>query len=184
MPDVWARAYGASVEMHEDSTKEAISRQLSKIEEAVMWSAQGQLEAAKLWRTVNLCVGVPAAILAAIAGVTALVSTTGRIVAGIVAIVAAGLGAVVPSLNAPKRAEVAEAAGDKYLAIQQDAAIARDVDLPGRHVNDSRQILSQLAERQQDVNADATAIPRLAYRRARRNIEREGGQAYRVDSGA
>jgi len=60
---------------------------------------------------VNLWVGVPAALLAAVAGVTALASTTGRIVAGIVAVAAAGFGAVAATLNAPKRAEVAEAAG-------------------------------------------------------------------------
>jgi hypothetical protein len=167
----------------DNTTSEAISRQLLKIEEAAKWSAQGQLEAAKLWRTVNMWVGVPAALLAAIAGVTALASTTDRVVAGIVAIAAAGFGAVAATLNGPKRAEVAEAAGNKYLAIQQDASIARDVDLPRQHIDQAREALHDLAARRQDVNASATAIPRLAYRRARHNIEREGGQTYQADTG-
>ena len=179
---VWGRTYRKGVENPDDSTKDAIGRQLSNIEEAVKWSAQGQLEAAKLWRTVNLWVGVPAALLAGIAGVTALASTAGRIVAGIIAVAAAGLGAVAATLNAPKRAEVAEAAGNKYLAIQQDAAIAREVDLPRQHVDDARQVLHDLAARRQEVNAAATAIPRLAYRRARHNIEDEGGQTYQADT--
>jgi hypothetical protein len=115
----------------------------------VRWSAQGQLELAKLWRSVNLFVGVPAAFLAAVAGVTALASTTNRIVAGIVALVAAGLGAVAATLDASKR---------------------------------GRQTLHELAATRQEVNARAAAIPRIAYRRARRNIEREGGQTYQADS--
>ena len=180
---VWRRSYRARVADEEQDIRDAIARQLSNIVEGVTWSAQGQMEAAKLWRTVNLWVGVPAALLAAVAGVTALASTTGRIAAGIIAVAAAGLGAVAATLNAPKRAELAESAGNKYLAIQQDATIARDVDLPRQGVDEARQALHELAARRQEVNAGATAIPRLAYRRARRNIEREGGQTYQADAG-
>jgi CheY-like chemotaxis protein len=183
VPVVWDRTYLALVHDDDQDTREAISRQLSKIEEAVTWSAQGQLEAAKLWRTANLYVGAPAALLAAAAGVTVLASTTGRMAAGIVAIAAAGLGAVATILNAPKRAEIAESAGNKYLAIQQDASIAREVDLPRQGVEEARLALHKLAARRQEVNAGVTAIPRLAYRRARRYIEGEGGQTYQADAG-
>jgi hypothetical protein len=167
--------------MSPDDTEDAIARQLSKIEEAVTWSAQGQLEAAKLWRLVNLCVGVPAAFLAAVAGVTALASTTSRIAAGIISLIAAGLAAVAATLDAAKRAQAAQSAGNKYLALQQDTAIARDVDLPVQELGQARKTLHDLADRRQVVNADAPVIPRIGYRRARRNIEVEGGQDYKAD---
>lgn len=176
---VWAWSYGPR--MPSDEPKEAISRQLSRIEEGVTWSAQGQLEAAKIWRLVNLCVGVPAAFLAAVAGVTALATTTGRTAAGIIALVAAGLAAVAATLDAPNRAESAESAGNRYLALQQDAAIAREVDLATQDIAEAQKTLHELADRRQAVNEQAAAIPRIAYRRARRNIEHEGGQDYEAD---
>jgi hypothetical protein len=154
---------------------------LANINEAAKWSAQGQLEAAKIWRAVNLWVGVPAAVLAAVAGVTALASSTGRIAAGIIALAAAAASAVAALLNASQRAETAESTGNKYLGIQQDAAISREVDLPLQNVEQARQMLHELADRRQEVNAGSHAIPRLAYRRARRNIEQEGGQDYQAE---
>jgi hypothetical protein len=169
--------------VHSDEVKTAIARQLANIEEGVTYSAQGQLEQAKLWRAVNLLVGVPAASLAAIAGATALASAAGRIAAGIIALVAAGLGAVATTLDASKRAESAETAGNKYLALQQDAQIAREVDLPLQDAEAARRALHVLVQRRREINSQAAAIPRIAYRRGKRNIEKEGGQTYRADSG-
>jgi hypothetical protein len=57
----------------------AIARELADIEEEqATYSAQGQLEQAKLWRAVNLF-GAPAAGPAAIAGATTLVYTARRV---------------------------------------------------------------------------------------------------------
>src|SRR5688500_16797436 len=109
----------------------AIRDELQRVEESTMWSAQGQFEQAKQWRFVNLAVGVPASALAAVAGSTALASTTGRVWAGIIALTSSAFGAMLTTLNASRRANQAGAAANAYLEIQTAARQARLVDLPG-----------------------------------------------------
>ncbi len=104
------------------NAKAAIGAALADVEEGTKWSAQGQFEQAKLWRAAHLTLGVPAAALAAIAGATALASTTGRVAAGIIALVSAGLSAVASSLDAAGRAESAQTSGNRYLAVRPQRA--------------------------------------------------------------
>lgn len=60
-------------EIHPESVRrEAIEAELLRLEEGAMHSAQAQSEQAKQWRGVNLGVGLPARVLAAIEGATAL----------------------------------------------------------------------------------------------------------------
>lgn len=96
----------------DDQQRNAISTELARIEEGAEYSSNSQFEQAKLWRGTNLVLGVPAAVLAAVAGATALASTAGRVAAGILALCAAGLGAVMTTLNAARRAEQAHVAGN------------------------------------------------------------------------
>ena len=58
-----------------------------------------------VWSRVALVLGLPAAILAAVAGVTALASTAGRILAGIIAIASACLGSAAAFLDSQGRQE-------------------------------------------------------------------------------
>lgn len=159
---------------------EPIRKELCRIEESATFSAQAQFEQAKYWRAVNLILGVPAAVLAAIAGATALASTTGRMAAGVIALVAAGLSAIATTLNAAQRTEQGQAAGNLYLALQSDARIARETDLPRQSFDEARAALVGLRVRQ-DENNQSSALPaRYAYWRAKKNIER-GGQRYKID---
>jgi hypothetical protein len=99
--------------VNDSQARDAINTELSNVEESAKWSAQGQFEQAKLWRATHLVLGVPSATPAAIAGATAIASTTGRVAAGIVALVSAGLGAVAASLDAAGRAESAQTSGNR-----------------------------------------------------------------------
>jgi len=47
-----------------------VAEETLRIHESVLWSAQVQFEQMKLWRSLNIFIGVPAAVLAAIAGGT------------------------------------------------------------------------------------------------------------------
>jgi hypothetical protein len=163
-----------------DETRE-IGRELSRIEESARFSAQAQFEQAKYWRAIHLTLGVPASVLAAVAGVTALASTTGRVAAGIIALAAAGLSAITTTLNAAQRTEQAQAAGNLYLALQSDARIARETDLPRQPFDAARGALQELRVRQDEINQSSALPARYAYRRAQKNIER-GGQSYEVDN--
>jgi hypothetical protein len=95
-----------------DQRRKAIADELARIEEGAEYSSNSQFEQAKLWRGTNLVLGVPAAVLAAVAGATALATTAGRVAAGILALCAAGLGAVMTTLNAARRAEQAHVSGN------------------------------------------------------------------------
>jgi hypothetical protein len=158
-----------------------IRKELSRIEESARFSAQAQFEQAKYWRAVNLTLGVPAAVLAAVAGGTALASTTGRVAAGIIALVAAGLSAITTTLNAAQRTEQAQAAGNLYLALQSDARIARETDLPRQSFDEARRALAELRVRQDEINQSSALPARYAYWRAKKNIQ-GGGQRYGIDT--
>lgn len=157
-----------------------LAAELSRLEESAKHSAQVQFEQAKLWRGVNLALGVPAAACAAIAGASGLANEANRTWAAILALVSAGLGAMVTSLNASSRSERAQAAGNAYLAIQTEARQSRLLDLPTVAAVEARQQVAALTKRVTEINAEAEAPARLAYLLGRRNIS-SGGQTYEVD---
>jgi hypothetical protein len=161
----------------------AIADELLRIEEGAEHSSQSQFEQAKLWRGTNLALGVPAAVLAAVAGATALVSTAGRVAAGIIALFAAGLGAVMTTLNAARRAEQAHVSANAYLALRNDARRLRTIDLQSLSSEDARHELAELTGREAEINGGAAIPSRLAYRLGQKNIRR-GGTSYRADQEA
>lgn len=161
--------------------KEPIAREALRLEESCMWSAQNQFEQAKLWRRGNVLVSVPASVLAAVAGATGLAVATSRVLAAFIALAAGAFAAASSTLNLGRRVEQANAAANSYLALQTDFRIFREIDLPEASFDDARQSLSELVARQQEVNAAAPIPSRLAYDKARKNIE-AGGQSHRVDA--
>ncbi|MFC0037677.1 hypothetical protein [Actinomadura rayongensis] len=62
-------------------------------------SADEQLRSSKRWQRMYYSLGVPSAVLAAASGVTGLALTTGRVPAGFIALVAAGLTGAATSLS-------------------------------------------------------------------------------------
>jgi hypothetical protein len=162
------------------SRRQAIADELHRIEESCMYSAQIQFEQTKQWRAVNLGLGVPASVLAAVAGATALAATTGRIAAGIIALAAAGFGAVLTTVNAAHRMNTASSAANAYLEIQTAARQAREIDLPMWDLDEARAALGELTARRDEQNKTAEPPSRRSYKRAQKNIE-DGGQSYAID---
>ncbi|MFJ5727496.1 SLATT domain-containing protein [Streptomyces paradoxus] len=158
----------------------AIADELRRLEESAMYSAQMQFETAKHWRSVHLMMGIPTSLLAAVAGTTALVESTGRIAAGILALVSAGISAIMTTVNAPQRMTHATTCANAYLEVQTAARQTRTVDLPGLPAGEARAMLAELTARRDEQNRAADPPSRRAYRRAQANIGR-GGQTYAVD---
>jgi hypothetical protein len=75
-------------------------------------------EMAKRWSRVYMAIGLPAAVLAAIAGVSALISTAGRIPAGIIAILSAGLGSAAAFLDSQGRQQKHERLAMEFEALR------------------------------------------------------------------
>lgn len=160
---------------------EAIRQELSRIEESAMFSSQGQFEQAKRWRSLNFLLGVPASVLAAVSGATALASTAGRLTAGVLALAAAALGAVLTTVNAAQRASHSATSANGFLAIQREARQVRLIDLPAQAPQDSRAALADLTRRLGEVESAADLPSRRSYLRAKANIA-EGGQSYAADT--
>jgi hypothetical protein len=154
---------------------------LQRLEESALYSAQNQFEQAKQWRGVNLLFGIPASVLAAVSGATALASTAGRFWAGILALGAAAFGAVLTTVNASHRTNQAASAANAYLEIQTAARQARLLDLPVADIDEIRATLAEITARRDEQNKTAEPPNRWARRRAQKNIA-GGGQMYEVDS--
>ncbi|WP_083889465.1 SLATT domain-containing protein [Nocardia pneumoniae] len=161
-------------------SKEAIKQELDRLEESAMYSAQGQFEQAKLWRSINLLVGIPAALLAAVSGATGLADAANRIVAAYLALGSAGLSALVTLLNGNRRTQQAHSAANAYLEVQTAARQRREIDLPVLLFDEARAQLAELTARRDEINKTADIPSRFAYRRAGRNIS-GGGQTYAID---
>lgn len=161
--------------------REAMCREARRIHESAEHSAQNQFEYSKAWRSVDRWLGSVSALLAAIAGAGGLSEVLSAQWAGLIALVAAGAGAVATSLGAPKTKTLAHASGNAYLALQQDCRNFIEVDLNYMAVDEARGVLASLVARHQELNATAEIPSRRARKKATKNIE-EGGQAYEVDS--
>jgi hypothetical protein len=172
---------GSGSAAEEDTTRRAAIRdELSRLEESAKWSAQGQFEQAKQWRAINLLLGIPASVLAAISGATALATTAGRLAAGLLALAAAAFGAVLTTTNASHRSNQASSSANAYLEIQTAARQLRLIDLPNLSIDQARTALTMLTSRRDEQNRTAEAVNRFAYHKARKNLAR-GGQDYSVD---
>lgn len=158
-----------------------IAQEVDRIHESVLWSSQIQFEQMKLWRWLNVGFGVPAAALAAIAGGTGLADSTNAHTAGILALVAAGFGAALTTLNPSRRVSQAQAAGNAYLELQTDARQLLLIRLAKFSEDDAADALASLTARRNEINKTADPPSFYAYWRARRNITKQGRQTYEQD---
>lgn len=161
--------------------RQALDGELRRLEESAMYSAQNQFEQAKQWRGINLLVGVPASVLAAISGAAALASTANAFWAGVLALAAAAFGAVLTTVNASHKTNQATSAANAYLEIQTAARQARLLDLPTAELSEMRSTVQEITARRDEQNRTAEPPNRWARRRAQKNIS-GGGQTYEADS--
>jgi hypothetical protein len=157
-----------------------IGQELSRLHESVLWSAQGQFEQMKLWRAMNAVFGIPAAVLAAISGGTGLAADKHTATPAVLALVAAGFGAALTTLNPSRRVSQAQAAAGAYLELQTACRQLLLVDLATLAKDDAREQLGTLSARRDEVNRTADPPGLYAHWRARRNIEK-GRQHHEVD---
>ena len=165
----------------DDERRREIRDELSRLEESATYSSQAQFEQAKHWRKVNYWLGIPATALAAAAGGTALATTTNHYVAGVMALLSAGLGAVLTTVNASHHMNQATSAANAYLEIETAARQFRQIDLPVVAIDDARQQLAELTARRDEQNKTAEPPGPRAIGKARANIK-SGGQTYAVDA--
>ena len=158
---------------------QSLAAEADRIHESALWSAQGQFEQAKLWRLMNLVLGVPASVLAAISGGTSLAGRVGA-VPGTLALVAAALGATLTTVNASRRMTQAQASANAYLQLQTEARQFLVIDLESMSREDAREALRNLTNTRDELNKTADPPGRMAYLRSKKSIG-DGGQTYSTD---
>ena len=164
-----------------ESQRAAIHAEVARVHESAVFSAQGQFEAAKAWRTLHWTLGVLTAGLSTLAAVLTF-ATDAQVASGILAVVAAIAAALLTSSRPDKLAERAVARGNDYTTLRNDARRVLHVQVPSDEISVLREALDGLAERASDLDHASDPIPRFAYNRAKRNIERDGGQQFEVDA--
>lgn len=164
-----------------EEDKKSIEAELRRVEESALYSKESQFVAAKWWRGTNIALGVPASVLAAVAGSTVLASGSYEIWTGIAALAAGALGGIMTTVNAARRAEQGSAAANSYLAIYDAARVLRTVDLPHMERDEARDALAKLIARRDEVNRNTPIPSTLAYRIGRGNILK-GNTDYAADA--
>lgn len=156
------------------------AKELHRLHEALMWSSQVQFEQMKLWRAMNILLGTPAAVLAAVAGGTGLAAEGSGAVPSVLALLAAGFGAALTTLNPSRRVSQAQASANAYLELQTLTRQLLTIDLLQLNADEAREQLASITERREEVNKTADPPGAYARFRAARNL-RSGGQTYEVD---
>jgi len=150
-----------------------------RIEEDTEHSAKGHFNAADRWGRYHLAIGLPSAVLAAIAGGTAFSDLTE--VAGALAILSTALTTVLTFLKPSEHAENHKAVAGQYLALRNQTRLFRELDLDETTDMDSaKERLVELARSRDDLNQASPGIARKDYEKAKKDIDK-GRSQYRVD---
>jgi len=161
--------------------KEKIIKEAKRIEEDSLYSSKGHFYAAQFWTNLHLWIGVPATIMAAIAGASALSQFDNhQIIAGVLAILVAALSAVSTFINPNEKAAIHHGAGNRYNSLKNRVRIFSEVDVEMESDESLLAKFRTLSAQRDELNEKSPQIPKWAFRKAREGIE-DGEAQYNVD---
>ena len=153
-----------------DQLRDAVKKETQRIIEDTLFSAKRHFESARIWSLMHFGLGLPTAVLAAIASASAFKENTS--LAGFLAIAVTALTALMTFLNPNKRANAHHMAGNKYNALRNQARIFCEIDLTaGDQQNDISKKIKELAKERDDLNQSSPQTFKWAYKRAKAAIE-------------
>lgn len=156
-----------------------IAAEACRIEEDSEHSFKGHHNAADRWGRYHLWIGLPAALVAALASAAAFKDCPE--LAGGLALFSTALTTVLTFLKSSERAEIHKSAAGQFHKLRNQTRIFREIELAvGLSEADARERLLQLASQRDDLNATAPGIPRSDYEKAKQDID-EGRARYQVD---
>lgn len=156
--------------------------ELKRVEEDTTYSAKSQFEAARDWRRVHYALGLPAAIVGGVAGVSALSAFDyHNVVAGVLSLSGAALGAANAFLNPAERAASHQAFGNDYNALKNRSRRTANIDAVALTDEELAASVTTLGDERDKLNKKAPQPHRKAFERARAGIE-AGEANYAVDT--
>jgi len=171
-----------TADIMEQNEREKFIREAKRIEEDSLLSSKGHFYAAQFWTNIHLWIGIPAAVLAAIAGGSALSQFDyHEIVAGTLAIIAAALAALATFLNPNEKAAAHLSVGNQYNTLRNNSRIFHEIYIGScQNGQDAIQEIRDMNDQRNNLNQTSPQIPRWSFSKARKGIE-EGEARYMVD---
>lgn len=154
--------------------REAMLSEARKLAVDALYSEKGHFAAAARWRATNYWLGVPAALVGAIAGASILADAS-PVISGILALVGAALTALMTFLNPSERALQHHQTGVDYSCLRRLARQFAQIDFHDTEDAKLRERLTDLTDRLGTIQGDALPIPKYAHKKAYTEIS--GGSA-------
>lgn len=153
-----------------------------RIEEDAEHSAKGHYNANDRWGHYHIYLGLPAALIAALAGAFAFKNIPE--VAGTLAIFSTALTTILTFLKPSERAELHKASAGQYHMLRNQTRLFREIELgDGMEVAATKARLLELAKMRDKLNAASPGVPRCDYEKAKKDID-AGRSRYQVDGEA
>ena len=153
-----------------------------RIEEDTEHSAKGHYNAASRWGHCHLWIGLPSAVIAAIAGGTAFNDMAE--LAGTLAIISTALTTVLTFLKPSEHAENHKAVAGQYLTVRNQARIFREIEIEGKdEISEHKKRLLELVNTRDELNHSSPSPSRKDYEQAKKDID-DGLSQYQVDKEA
>lgn len=150
-----------------------------RVEEDTEHSFKGHYNAAARWAHYHLWIGLPSALLAAIAGAAALKNQPE--LAGALALLSTALTTLLTFLKPSERSETHKAVAGQYQALRNKARIFREIGLlDSTSPSDAQARLYELVNTRDELNQTSPAIARCDYELAKQDID-SGRTHYRAD---
>lgn len=158
------------------SDKQArIVEEAKALEKDALYSAKGHYEEANYWARFHLLLGIPAALLSAIAGASALGQFDNHaLIAGFLAIFVAALTGITTFLNPNGKASAHQTVGTKYTALRNQTRSFYNLTLfTDTSEPDLIEQLQGLAKHRDELNEASPPISDRAYSIASKNIAKK-----------
>lgn len=166
--------------MLEKYLKDKITNECARIEEDSEHSFKSHYNAAEFWANINLILGLPAALLGAVAGGTSATDGSQAMVTG-TAFLATALVTCMTFLKPSEKADAHKNAGNLYQSLRNQTRLFREIELDDAIFDvEAKKKLSAFSTRRDELNATMPSIPRKAYEKAKKDID-EGRAQYKAD---
>jgi hypothetical protein len=166
----------ATAERSISKTREEIIKEAMRIEESALFSSKGHFNTAALFGLVNLSLGLPMVVLAAVAGASAFSQfDKDGTLTGTLSIVVVILSSINTFLNPNKRASEHRTAGNKYDALLNRVRIFRTIECWEGDSDKDKVLTERLMRHSEDkttLNQHSPQILWLAYHLAKWGIRK------------
>lgn len=150
----------------------------ARVEEDALHSMKGHFNAGARWSIVHVSLGLPAAVLAAWAGIDAF--SDSQVLTSVLALASASLATTMTFLSPQQKANEHKNAGRHFNVLKNRARKFREIDAQELDCDEVRTLLDELLESRDSLNSMSPDIPRWAYEKAKKDIDR-GFAQYAVD---